>query len=58
MIQSLFAQFVRGGWRRQAQLAADLGVHPLHLFNLLLELQASVLLRLEFLLQFAYVGLR
>ena len=49
-MQSLFAQFVRGGWCRQAQLAADLSVDPLHLFHLLLELQASILLRLELLL--------
>ena len=50
VMQSLFAQFVRGGWCRQAQLAADLCVDPLHLFHLLLELHASILLRLELLL--------
>ena len=58
MIQSLSAQFVRGGRRRQAQLAADLSVDPLHLLHFLLELNTGVLLSLELLLQFAYVGLR
>lgn len=52
--------FGMGGGRvvGKAQLAADLSVELFHLFNLVLELQARILLDFKLLFELANVGLR
>lgn len=59
MIHSLSAGFLVSARRRrgQTELAADLRVDTLHLLDLLFQLHASLSLRLELLLKFAYIGL-
>lgn len=58
VIQSLSCSFlVRSRWSGQAKFAADLSVDTLHLLHFLLQLHASVLLRLKLPLEFAYIGL-